>query len=96
MGNVKVVSSGGGNASVQTSATGATYVDLTAVRANRVHIFNDTGTIIEVRQGGSGIAVPINDGISFTFSGIANAGALALRRADTSNTQVTVKYRWEN
>jgi hypothetical protein len=56
---------------------------------------NDTGTKLEVQQGGAGAAFPILDGQYFPFFGITNANQISVRRADTSTTQVTVKARWE-
>jgi len=83
------------NDSVSTSAVGATYVALNTVAAERVSVINDTGVDLELRQGGSGVAIPVFAGSFFTFAGIANANELDVRRVDLSNTQVTVKYRLE-
>lgn len=85
----------GGNISVQTNATGATYNAYATQLCSQLTIVNDTGTALEVRQGGAGVAIPIASGGSFTFFGIINASQLGVRRVDTSNTQVTVKARWE-
>jgi hypothetical protein len=85
----------GGNDSVQTSATGANYVTLTTNPARVIHIINDSGTTIEVRQNAAGVTVPIASGTGFSFFGIYNANELSLRRVDVSGTQVTLKYRWE-
>lgn len=85
----------GGNDSVQTAATGTNYTALTAQVCRVVHIINDTGTALEVRQNGAGVALPVATGTGFSFFGVTNASELSVRRTDTSNTQVTVKYRWE-
>jgi hypothetical protein len=92
---VAIYALSGGNGSVQTSATGATYVALTSQAAKRVTLFNNSGTALEVRQGGSGVAVPVASAATFTFEGLANANELSVRRVDVSNTQVTAVYRWE-
>ena len=89
------MSAGSANGSVQTAATGTNYTALAARACRVVHIFNNTGTDIEVRQDGAGVAVPVYAGTYFTFRGIDNANQLAVRRVDTSNTQVTALYRWE-
>lgn len=80
------------NQEIQTNATGTTFVTLTALAAREVTVFNTTGTTIEVRRGGAGVAIKLPDGASKTFDAITNANALSLRRTDTSNTQVTVQY----
>lgn len=85
----------GGNGTAQTSATGANWVTLTAQVCKQVTFVNNTGTAIEVRQGGAGTAIPVVDQSVFTFYGITNASDLSIRRVDTSNTQVTIAYRWE-
>jgi hypothetical protein len=87
---------GGGNTSVQTAATGTNYATFPDLPAHQVTVVNDTGTDIEVRQDGTGVALPIASGAApFTFYGLSNANQLGVRRKDTSNTQVTVKARWE-
>lgn len=94
-GVITPVMSNGGNASAQTAATGTNYTALTAQACQQVTIVNDTGTKLEVRQDGAGVALKILDNSYYTFYGIGNANQLAVRRADTSNTQVTATYRWE-
>lgn len=85
----------GGNATAQTANPGTTYTALTAQAAKQVTILNNTGTAIGVRVGGSGAEVPVFDQSYFTFYGLTDASNLQVRRVDTSNTQVTVAYRWE-
>ena len=85
----------GGNISVDTAATGTNFATFGSQACKQLTIVNDTGTDIEVRQGGSGVALPIFNGDKFTFYGLSNANTLGVRRKDTSNTQVTVKARWE-
>lgn len=91
-----VSATSGGNGSVQTAATGTNYTALSSQAVARVHVVNTSGTDIEVRQDGAGVALPVANGTGFTFNGISNASQLSIRRVDTSNTQVTVYYRWEN
>lgn len=84
----------GGNLSVQTSATGSTYVALGSSPAFKATLSNQSGTTIDVRQGGAGIAFPIPTGQIFEFEGITNTSDLSIKRTDNSNTQVTVAFRW--
>lgn len=86
---------GAGNTSVQTAVVGTDWAAFPAQMCERLIVVNDTGTKLEVRQGGAGVGLPINDGAGFTFEGITNANQLEVRRVDTSNTQVTVYARWE-
>lgn len=85
----------GGHASAQTNATGTTYNALTAQACSQVTFLNNTGTAIGVTVGGTGVEVPVFDQSYYTFYGITDASQLRVRRVDTSNTQVTVAYRWE-
>lgn len=84
----------GGNLSVQTSATGATWVALSSQSAFKATLSNQSGTTIEVRQGGAGVGFPVPTGQLYEFEGISNTSDLEIRRVDTSNTQVTVAFRW--
>jgi hypothetical protein len=83
------------NASQQTNATGATYNTLASVACYAIEFINNTGTTIEYRRGGSGVAIPIFDKSSKLVIGIANANEISVRRADAgspTNTQVTIVY----
>ena len=84
-----------GTGSVQTSATGTTYVPLGSGKADDVFIINDTGTALEVQIGGSGVAIPIASGSGIGFSKAASVSQFAIRRADVGATQVTVRYWYE-
>lgn len=86
----------GGHLSVQTAAVGTTYTAFGAQACKQMTICNDTGVTLEVRQGAAGVAVPVFDLTYYTFFGLGNASELDVRRKDTSNTQVTVKARWES
>lgn len=85
----------GGELSLQSNASGATFNAFGSQACKQLTINNDTGTKIEVRTGAETVYQPILDGMSYTFYGITNANQLAYRRADLSNTQVTLKARWE-
>lgn len=87
--------SSGGNISVQTPSTGTNYGAFDSHVCSQLTIINDTGTAIEWMQDGIGIALPIADGDTFTIFGIDDTNRISVRRKDTSNTQVTVKARWE-
>lgn len=86
----------GGNTSAQTSATGATYVVFAAQECKQLTIVNTTGADVEFRQDGQGAAVTVINGTAFPIFGLQDAGQIGLRRVDQSNTQVTVKARWEH
>lgn len=85
-----------GNISAQTSATGANFVAFGSQLCKKLTISNQTGTTIEVRQNGTGVAFQIPTGNFYIFTGITNANQLSIRRSDSSNTQVTVTARWES
>lgn len=85
----------GGNLSVTTNATGTTFNAFASQACKQLNISNQTGTTIEVQQGGAGVAFQIPSGAFYTFFGITNANQLAIRRTDVSNTTVTVTARWE-
>lgn len=85
----------GGNISVQTNATGTTYTAFTSQACKQLTLVNNTGTTIEFRQGGAGVAVPVFDKAAFTIFGLTNTNQIDIRRTDTSNTQVTIQARWE-
>lgn len=85
----------GANMSVATTAAGTTFAAFPSQACRQLTISNGTGVTIEVQQGGSGVALPVFSGTYFTFFGLANASALAVRRLDQSTTPVTVIARWE-
>lgn len=85
----------GGNVSAQTNATGTNWTAYGSQVCRQCTLSNQTGTTIEVRQGGSGVGLQIPTGAFYTFFGITNTNQLEVRRVDTSNTQVTVTARWE-
>ena len=92
---VTTVATKSGFLSLTTSATGTNYVTFASTDATKLIISNQTGTTIEVRQGGAGATFLIPTAQIVTLSGIINANQISLRRSDTSNTQVTVGARWE-
>ena len=94
--NVLPLMASGGNLSVTTAATGTTYTAFASQACKQLTISNQSGTTIEVRQGGAGVAFQIPTAAFYTFFGITNTNQLDVRRVDTSNTQVTVTARWEN
>ena len=77
------------HATVQTSASGATWVTLGAAACDLVTLINNTGTDLEVRRGGAGVGIPVLDGNAWPFRGLTDASNLSVRRLDQSNTQVT-------
>lgn len=89
---------GTGINSVQTSATGTTWVDLPAVGTiKRLHFMNDTGTSISIRIGGSGTSLTLPNQVFWSFNNInGSATGFSIRRADTGNTQVTLTFVYED
>lgn len=85
----------GGNLAVTTNSTGTTFNAFASQECKQLTVSNQTGTTIEVQQGGAGVALQIPTGAFYTFFGITNANQLGIRRTDTSNTQITITARWE-
>jgi hypothetical protein len=89
------LSTASGIFTVTSAATGTNWTTFSSNQATKVAVSNQTGTTLEVRQGGTGSGFAIPTGTIFTFAGITNTNQLSLRRVDTSNTQVTASARWE-
>lgn len=85
----------GGHLSAQTANPGATYVLFGSQACKQLTISNQTGVTIEVQQGGAGVGFQLPPGVLAPFYGLTNANQLGIKRADNSNTQVTVTARWE-
>lgn len=86
----------GGHLAVSTSGTaGATFVPFAAQACKQLTIANNTGTVIEVQQGGTGVALPVFSGSYFTFFAAGDASSFAVRRVDQVATAVAVQARWE-
>jgi hypothetical protein len=92
---VMPVSSASGYGSVQTSATGANFVALSQQVAGSVTIINNTGTTLEVSKDGGTTKIQLPTAASFCVNFITDANQVSVRRADTSNSQVTAYYEWE-
>jgi hypothetical protein len=76
--------------SLQTNATGTSWVTFGSQTCNALDIVNNTGTTLDYRRGGAGNSISIPSGSSRMVIGITNANSIDIRRNDTSNTQVTV------
>jgi len=92
---VMPVSSSSGYGSAQTSATGTNYATLSQQTAGSVTIINNTGTTLEISKDGGTTKMQLPTGASFCVNFITDANQVSIRRADTSNTQVTAYYEWE-
>jgi hypothetical protein len=92
---VMPVSSASGYGSVQTSATGANFVALSQQVAGSVTIINNTGTTLEISKDGGTTKIQLPTAASFCVNFITDANQVSVRRADTSNSQVTAYYEWE-
>lgn len=93
--SVMPVSSASGYGSATTSATGTNYVTLTDQVAGSITIINSTGVTLDVSKDGGATKIQIPTGASFCVNFIQNANQVVIRRSDTSNTQVTTYYQWE-
>ncbi len=85
-----------GQGSVTTSGTGSTYVPLASQACSSVTIINATGQNLDVTKDGGTTKVVLPTGASFTFSNIANASSVSVRRTDLSTSVVTAYYNWCN
>lgn len=86
----------GGHLTATTDSSGTAFVKFSAQPCVQLTIANNTGTTIEVQQGGSGAALPIFPASYYTFFGLTDASNLGVRRVDQSTTSVTVIARWED
>ncbi|AEJ81568.1 gp049 [Erwinia phage vB_EamP-S6] len=77
--------------SVATSTTGATWTVFGSQACAAFDLVNDSGTAIEYRRGGAGVAITIPAGASRLITGITNTNQIGVRRVDQSNTAATVK-----
>jgi hypothetical protein len=77
--------------SVQTSGTGTNFVTLPSSICNAVHVLNGTGTTLAFKRGSDSATFEIPTGSGYSFYGITNANQISFKRADDSNTQVTLK-----
>jgi hypothetical protein len=92
---VMPVSSASGYGSVQTVNPGTLYTPLSQQVAGSVTIINNTGTTLEISKDGGTTKIQLPTAASFCVNFITDANQVSVRRADTSNTQVTAYYEWE-
>lgn len=76
-----------------TSATGSSYVAFDSQACERLDVVNTaSGAVdIECRRGATGATLTVPAGGGYSFDGITNASEIQIRRADISNTSVSVK-----
>lgn len=86
----------GGFTSATTNSNGTSFVTFPAQACVQLTISNNSGTTIEVQQGGTGTTFPIFPASYYTFFGLTDASNLGVRRLDQSTTTVTVNARWES
>jgi len=92
---VMPVSSASGYGSVQTANPGTNFTTLSQQVAGSVTIINNTGTTLEISKDGGTTKIQLPTAASFCVNFITDANQVSVRRADTSNTQVTAYYEWE-
>lgn len=85
----------GGNIAVTTAATGTNYTAFASQACKQLTLSNQSGVVVEVRQGAAGVALQIPTSAFYTFFGLTNTNQLDVRRTDVSNTQITLTARWE-
>jgi DNA replicative helicase MCM subunit Mcm2 (Cdc46/Mcm family) len=91
---VMPVASNSAYSSVQTSATGSSFVSLASAIAGSATFINNTGTTINVSKDGGTTFMQIPTGASFCVDFIQNTNQVSVKRADNSNTQVTIYYQY--
>jgi hypothetical protein len=91
---VMPVASNSAYSSVQTSAIGSNYVTLAEAIAGSATFINNTGTTINVSKDGGTTFMQIPTGASFCVDFIQNTNQVSVKRADNSNTQVTIYYQY--
>jgi hypothetical protein len=83
-----------GNLAVNVNGS-AVPVALAAQPCRQVTINNNSAVAVEVQQDAAGVYFPLAAGSSFTFRGITNTSALAVRRVDLGAVAVVLPVRWE-
>lgn len=79
----------------QTANPGTGYTLLAANQpAGQVTVSNQTGTTLQFRKNGNTFLLPT--GVVHAFRALANLNEIEVRRADTSNTPVTVTWEAES
>lgn len=81
-----------GNGSITTSGTPGTYVTLPSQECRRVTAYNLSGDQVTMRQDGSGVAIPLNNGNAYPWAGLENADQISIACSVASQV---VYYRWE-
>lgn len=77
---------------LQTAASGATYVPFSSQPCSIVNVVNNTGTALSFvhTTDANSVEFVLPDGMAYAFTGINNADQLKVRRTDASDTQVTL------
>lgn len=83
-----------GTGSVQTSATGATFVGLGNIECDEVVIINESGVALDVKAAGADNATAIKVSGAPQIPTSGNANEVQIRRNDQSNTQVAIGFIW--
>lgn len=78
--------------STTTSATGTQYVALESGASTAITIRNRGGTTIEVRRVGGTNTLRVEDREDLPLPVLANSNEWEIRRSDTSNTQVSIRF----
>jgi predicted PurR-regulated permease PerM len=79
-------------AETQTASTGTNWTALASGATKNITVRNRTGTNIDIRKVGGSVFFSLVDGDDVPLPVLANSNEWEIRRTDTSNTQVTVKF----
>jgi hypothetical protein len=79
-------------AETQTAATGTNWTALTSGATKNITVRNRTGTSIDIRKVGELVFITLVNGDDVTLPVLANSSEWEIRRTDTANTQVTIKF----
>ena len=76
---------------LSTDALGSNFTAFSSNLCYEMEIANDTGTGLEYKRGGTGLAMGIPSGAIKRIRGITNSSQVSVRRSDLVNTPVVVK-----
>lgn len=72
----------------------AAYVPFPAQACKYLLVVNDTDTTVLLRQGPSGVGLPLLAQDKHLLEGITDAAQVAVRRKDGGATAITIQARW--
>ena len=79
-------------AETQTAATGTNWTALASGTTKNITVRNRTGTNIDIRKAGGSTFFTMVDGDDVSLPVLANSNEWEVKRTDSANTQVVVKF----